>query len=127
MNGGHQVSEKYLVHRLIEDLESIGLPVDEVDIFIRPYSSTYYGRYYTSVDEKKCKHRIFIYPYKDKAGNMYPYSEILSTAIHEMIHHVQYASGFVRYKGVAHDTNFWTLYERYINKAIDKKLMEVSV
>ena len=33
-----------LQHRLITDLLNIGIPVDEVEIFLRPFSKTYYGR-----------------------------------------------------------------------------------
>lgn len=109
--------EILLKRRLIADLRKINMPIDEVEIEIRPFSSTYFGRYFPVYDESKCKPRIFLYPYKDKIGNMYSYEEIRATLIHEMVHHIQYINpSFVRLKGVMHDTNFWKLYNRYIEK-----------
>lgn len=111
------MSRDELLNRLTKDLESIQLPVNEVDLHIRPFSSTYYGRYYPSVDDS-VRPRIFIYPYRNKQGGMYPYSQVLNTAIHEMVHHLQHSdSSFVRVKGVMHDPTFWKLYSRYISKA----------
>ena len=109
--------EDILKHRLIEDLRSINLPVDEVDISIRPFSSTYYGRYFPVYDERRCRPKIYLYPYKNKKGDMYSYVEILKILIHEMVHHLQHTNpSFVRLKGVMHDTNFWKLYNRYLEK-----------
>lgn len=114
------MSSEELVSRLTKDLSSIHLPIDEVDVFIRPYSKTYFGRYYPSANETT-RPRIYLYPYKNKCGSMYSYDVILQTIIHELVHHIQYTnSSFVRVKGVMHDTNFWKLYNRYLNKAEQK-------
>ena len=115
-----------LQSRLVSDLRSLRLPVDEVEVSIRPYSKTFYGRYFPSHDDKKP--RIFIYPFTDKSDeDCYPYSNLLSTAIHEMVHHLQYTnSNFIRYKGIMHNTQFWQLYNHYINRAIKLNKMEVK-
>ena len=111
------MSSDELVCRLTKDLITLHLPIDEVDLSIRPYSTTYYGRYYPSAD-KSVRPRIFIYPYSDKQGSMYSYAKVLETAIHEMVHHIQHTDeSFTRIKGVMHDTNFWKLYQRYVTKA----------
>ena len=111
------MNKEELVTRLTKDLKSINVPIDEVDLYIRPYSKTYYGRYYPSVSED-IRPRLFIYPYKDKKGNMYSYENVLCTTIHEMVHHIQHTDrSFIRLKGVMHDTNFWKLYNRYVLKA----------
>ena len=119
------MSIKDLYNRLVLDLHSLKIPVEEVDLFLRPYSSTYYGRYFPTYDERITKPRLFIYPYKNKEGEFEDYSSILDTAIHEMVHHIQYTSpSFVRVKGVMHDPNFWKLYNRYINKAKQMNLIK---
>lgn len=106
-----------LRHRLLSDLREINLPVDEVDVFLRPYSKTFYGRYFPVYDDKEVRPKIYIYPYADESGNFLPYDKILETVIHEFCHHIQYVSGFVRVKGVMHDAEFWRLYNYYTSKA----------
>ena len=39
------MSQEELYHKLLTDLKTLNLPIDEVDIVLRPYSKTYYGRY----------------------------------------------------------------------------------
>lgn len=117
-----KMSEEELKYRLLCDLSVLNLPVDEVDVFLRPYSKTYYGRYFPVYDDKKDTPKIYIYPYEDDI-NFMDYDTILETAIHEFCHHIQYTSGsFVRKKGVMHDTQFWKLYNHYMNRA-KKNLM----
>lgn len=111
------MSIEYIQHRLLSDLRSLNLPVDEVDVFFRPYSKTYYGRYYPSKDETVTKPRLFIYPFESRQGKLLPYKTILSVAIHELCHHIQYTTGHTRVKGVMHDTEFWKLYNHYVNRA----------
>ena len=107
-----------LKNRLLSDLSLLNLSVDEVDLFLRPYSSTYYGRYFPVYDEKKIKPKIYVYPFENKKGKLMSYDVVLDTAIHEFCHHIQYSSGsFVRKKGVMHDTQFWKLYNHYIERA----------
>lgn len=108
-----------LRHRLLSDLREINLPVDEVDVFLRPYSKTFYGRYFPVYDDSKVRPKIYVYPYADKLGNFLPYTKILETVIHEFCHHIQYASApeFVRVKGVMHNAQFWQLYNHYLSRA----------
>ena len=110
------MSIEEMKHRLMTDLNLIGIPADEVDFFIRPFSKTYYGRYFPVVDSKD-RPKIYVYPYENVKGDLMPYEQVLDIAIHEMCHHIQYSNGHVRVKGVMHDTNFWKLYNRYHDKA----------
>lgn len=104
-----------LQHRLLSDLRFIGLPVDDVEIFLRPYSKTYYGRYFPLYDSADGLPKIYLYPY-EKNGEFMPYDKIIDTAVHEFCHHLQYASGHKRIRGVMHDSQFWRLYNHYISK-----------
>lgn len=113
-----------LTSRLTEDLLALNIPVDEVELFMRPYSSTYYGRYFPVYDDNKAKPKLFIYPYSSEE-DLYPYGVILEIAIHEMVHHIQHTSGsFVRLRGVMHNPNFWQLYNHYKDRAVRLGLME---
>ena len=112
------MNQEELKTRLLFDLSQINMPIDEVDVFLRPFSKTYYGRYFPVYDEEDTRPKIYIYPYANTKGDLLDYADILDTAIHEMVHHIQYTSGsFVRNKGVMHNTNFWKLYNHYIARA----------
>ena len=119
------MNQEELKTRLLSDLSQINMPVCEVDLFIRPYSKTYNGRYFPVYDEKKAKPKIYVYPYSNEENNSFvEYDIILETAIHELCHHIQYTSGsFVRNKGVMHDTQFWKLFNRYTEKAKKYQLL----
>ena len=107
-----------LLTRLLSDLAQINMPIDEVDFFIRPFSKTLYGRYFPVYNEKDTKPKIYIYPYENKRGDLMSYDIIFGTAVHELCHHIQYASGnYVRNRGVMHDPQFWKLYNHYIERA----------
>lgn len=119
------MSSQELSHKLLFDLSKIGLPVDEVEIYLRPYSKTYYGRYFPT-DDKGVKPKLYLYPFANTKGEFMDYSELLDTAIHEMCHHKQHTdSSFVRVKGVMHDSQFWKMYNYYIDKA--KNLLGVKI
>lgn len=106
--------ELFLLRKLKRDLEDLGLPYKEVVLVIRPFSKTYYGRYYPS----DTKPKIYLYPYANKCGALDNYDLILSTVIHELVHHIQYTDpNFDRIKGVMHDAKFWEIYNYYIGKA----------
>ena len=112
------MSQEELKTRLLSDLSQLNLPVDEVDLFIRPFSKTYYGRYFPVCDDKLLKPKIYVYPYENEMGDFMSYDKVLDTAIHELIHHKQYTNDcFTRVKGVMHDTEFWKLYNHYMNRA----------
>lgn len=69
-------------------------------------------------NEKQTRPKIYVYPYETKEEDLMSYDLILETSIHEFCHHIQYTSGsFVRNKGVMHDTQFWKLYNHYIERA----------
>lgn len=111
------MSEEYLMTRLLSDLASVGLPVNEVDMYFRPYSTTYYGRYFPVYDDRRVKPRIFIYPYEIDRSFM-EYEVVFGNAVHEFCHHIQYTDrSFVRRKGVMHNVQFWQLYNHYMCRA----------
>lgn len=103
--------------RLESDLKLLNLPVEEFIINIRPYSKTYFGRYFPEYDGKKAEVRV--YPYRTKSMRfMFSYSTILFHTIHEVCHHLQYTNpNYVRRKGVMHDPEFYKLQEFYTTKA----------
>ena len=112
------MSEEELRTRLLSDLSVLNLPIDEVDIYIRPFSKTYYGRYFPVHDDSEVRPKIYVYPYENEKGDLMSYDHILKTAVHEVCHHIQYTNDcFVRKKGIMHDTQFWKLYNHYINRA----------
>lgn len=117
-----KMNEEELRYKLLCDLSVLNLPVDEVDVYLRPYSKTYYGNYFPVYNDKN-RPKIYLYPYEEDGVSFMNYEKILETAIHEFCHHVQYNSGsFVRKRGVMHDTQFWKLYNHYIKRA-KKNLM----
>lgn len=111
-----------LQHRLLQDLRSLRLPVDEVDVFFRPFSKTYYGRYFPAYSRHRA--RIFVYPMSSPNGDLLSYNLVLDTAIHEFCHHIQYVDGLVRVKGVMHNEQFWRLYNHYTSRAREIGLYE---
>lgn len=111
------LNEEDLRNRILSDFTALGLPIHEVTLVFRPYSKTYYGRYYPTEDESRQKAKVAIYPY-ELNGDFMDYGLIMSTGIHELCHHIQYTCGYyVRRKGVMHNTNFWKLYNHYMLKA----------
>lgn len=110
-----------LQHRLLFDLRRLNLPVDEVDVLFRPYSKTYYGRYFP-VCNKKDRPKIHVYPFENTKGDLMTYDVVLKTTVHEFCHHIQYSNGHTRVKGVMHDTQFWQLYNHYMKRAQDLRL-----
>lgn len=119
------MTEEELYNRLHCDLQLLRLPVDEVSLSFRPFSKTYYGRYFPVHDRVDILPRIFIYPYEDTKGNFMPYDMILRYTVHEFCHHIQYVDkNFERLKGVMHDTKFWQLYNHYVSRAVDMEIIE---
>lgn len=112
------MSQEELKTRLLSDLSQLNLPVYEVDLFIRPFSKTFYGRYFPVYNDNVARPKIYVYPYENEEKDLMNYDLILETSIHELCHHIQYTSGsFVRNKGVMHDTQFWRLYNHYVDRA----------
>jgi len=116
------MSLKGLKDRLLFDLSLLNLPVDEIELDLRPFSKTYYGNYFP-VDSNEMTPRLWIYPYENTKGDFMSYDKILETGIHEMCHHIQYTDpNFVRNKGVMHNPQFWRLYNHYIDRARKLKI-----
>ena len=111
-----------LQHKLFADLKTLKLPVEEVDIYIRPFSKSYYGRYFPNEDAE-VKPKIYVYPFNSD-GTLMSYRTVLNTVIHEMCHHVQYAKGFERHFGVMHDAEFWKLFNMYSDRAERMKMYD---
>ena len=101
-----------LYHRLLKDMSSIGIPTT-FNFELKPYSKTYYGRYDPNLD------KVTVYVYEDKScRRMMRYEDILLTSIHEAVHSIQWKDeSFVRRKGVMHNTEFFTLYNAFSDKA----------
>lgn len=115
-----------IYNRLVFDLGLIGLPVNEVELKLRPYSKKYFGNYYVSYDEKKPKVVLYIYE-DERRSKYYSYDSLLDTAIHEMCHHLQWRDpNFVRVAGVAHDSVFYKYYDMYIRKAKEMEVMQIE-
>lgn len=118
------MTEEELYSQLLSDLRKINLPIDEVDIYLRPFSTTYYGRYFPVHNDKEHRPKIYVYPYENSKGDLMNYDSIITTAIHELCHHIQYTNScFVRLKGVMHDTQFWKLHNHYVERAIKYNIM----
>ena len=110
-----------MVQRLKRDLKLIGLPCD-LNITLKGYSKTLNGRYIPRNKE------VILYHHLDKEGNPIPYKDLLSTAIHEVVHHVQWSRpDFVRYHGVMHDPEFWSMYNYFIKKAEKNELFKPKI
>lgn len=119
------MSREELEYRLLSDLQALNLPVNEVELQIRPFSKTYYGRYLPVYEESNVLPIVRIYPFADeKNEKLLDYEEILKTTIHELCHHIQYMDkSFVRLKGCMHNEQFWRLYNHYCNRATRLELI----
>lgn len=97
-----------LYDQIIEDLKTVGLPVD-FTLVLKPYSKSFYGRCFP--DSKK----IILYVYEDpEKTKLYSYSSLLLTAVHEAVHHLQFSRPtFVYCKGIMHNAEFHSLYQLY--------------
>lgn len=113
------MSREFLKQKLINDLSRLFLPVNEFDLEIRPFSSSFYGKYTPkNFNNKRKKATIWIYPYSNKSGDMYSYCKILKTAIHEVCHHLQYTDpDYTRRKGIMHNSEFYYLMDKYVKRA----------
>ena len=118
------MTQEELLTKLLFDLTNLNLPIDEVEVSLRPFSKTYYGRYFPVHNEDTLKPRIFIYPYENKNEKFMDYYKVLQIAIHEFCHHIQYTNrSFIRTRGVMHDPNFWKLYNHYCSRAVSKQII----
>lgn len=107
-----------LSERLLHDLREIGIDTEGFELVLRPFSKSYFGRY------EVIKRRVIVYVYKDAEKNeRYDYTSLMKTAIHEVVHHLQYQNpDFVRYKGIMHDAQFKRMYKYYAGKYYRTKI-----
>ena len=105
-------SKENLKEWLLYDLKHIGIHLSNEELEIRPFSSSYYGRYNVK------KQKIIVFMYADKEEFIpYPYMDLMKTAIHEAVHYIQHHNpDFIRYKGVMHNAEFYSLYREYNNR-----------
>ena len=52
----------FLRTRLEADLYAVGLTIKDIDLIFRPFSSSFYGRYFFSRERKP---KIHLYPFKN--------------------------------------------------------------
>ena len=99
-----------LKDRLVKDLHKLN-KANDYSIELRGYSKTEWGFYYPH------KRLIVLYPFISHSLTFIrPYDDLLLTALHELVHHLQYSDpSFIRYKGVMHNSEFWDLYNHYSN------------
>ena len=104
-----------LYNALLNDLHKLGFNIHSFRLILRPYSKAYYGRFYIS------KREIYLYVFEDaQLKKFIPYYQLLDTLIHEAIHASQDSrKDFVRKRGVMHDPEFKTLYNKYHKKMLE--------
>lgn len=101
-----------LHEQVLEDMKAVGLPTD-FTLVMKPYSKTFLGR----CDPNTRK--IILYVYEDQEQTKpYPYANLLLTAIHEGVHHLQFRREDYKYcKGIMHNAEFHKLNAEYGNRA----------
>lgn len=96
-----------LKKQIKHDLLKIGMKID-FELELRDYSKTYHGRY----DPEKSKVILYV---KDKQNNYLAYNVIITHAVHEAVHHLQWKhdDSWERKYGVMHDEEFENLFSEY--------------
>ena len=107
----NKLYNKPLEEFIYKFIEELGLPVD-FTLDLRGYSQTLYGCY---MREEK---RVVVYVLNKDRKTYVDLEEILSTSIHEVIHHFQYVhdKAFTRKYGVMHDPSFLKLEKKLLEK-----------
>lgn len=98
---------------LMRAIRALGLPSDFY-LELRGYSKAYNGLYYPT--EKK----VVLYV-RSSYGKLYNWRRLMSTLIHEAVHHYQFAHDpkYTRVKGTMHNKDFKELYEEYYAKFVE--------
>lgn len=106
------MTEEKIKSLLQQDLRVLGVDTTGFELVLKPYSKTYYGRYVPS------KKRVIVYLYEDSDfRNQYPYEDIFSTVLHEVVHHIQWSDpNFKRIKGVMHNSEFYSIYNNLMRR-----------
>lgn len=112
------MTKEKLTYLLMHDLKEVGLPTD-FHLELRGYSKCYNGLYYPT------KKQVVLYAKEDN-GDFREYHLLFLTLMHEATHHYQhnYQQGFVRIKGVMHDTNFHRILNNAKDKAVELRIIE---
>lgn len=107
-----------LKNKMLKDFSMLGLPTD-FELDLRGYSKVYNGRYY--VQDK----RIVLYT-QEEDGSFIDYEDLFRTLLHESVHHYQwhYDPTFTRVKGVMHNPDFWYIYNKNVEKAINLDIVK---
>lgn len=108
-----------LYDRIVKDLKSVGIPKD-FSLVLKPYSKTLNGKYNPNTQT------VTLYTHQDPQGSkIVPYEDLLMTAIHEAVHHIQWCDdSFVRLKGVMHNPSFYELYYKFRDRALALLLLQ---
>ena len=111
---------KDLEIRLLNDLKTLNINTENLELVVKPYSKSYYGRFYPK------NNRIFVYPYRNPDRTcMYPYTQLFKTALHEAVHFIQWNDpDYVRIKGVMHNEEFYRIYNKLENQYKRKLVMK---
>lgn len=109
-----------LKDRLLCDLKTINIDIKGFELNLRPFSKSYYGRY-----TPKSK-KIFLYVYSNSGlTNMYSYSKLFETLLHEVVHHIQWTDpDYVRVKGVMHNEDFYRIYNKLLTAYKRKRVLK---
>ena len=104
--------------KLLNDLRELNINTDGMTLVVKPYSKSFYGRYYPK------DNRIFLYAYKDPERTcMYPYNQLMKTLLHEMVHFIQWNDPeYVRVKGIMHNEEFYRIYNS-LERQYKRKVM----
>lgn len=102
-----------LITTIIEDLETLGISINNTQLVLKPYSKTLYACYRAKTD------KIYLYVYQDEEKTkIYSYEHYLTQVIHEMCHVIQYFDPeWERKKGIMHDSKFWEMFNFFLLEA----------
>lgn len=102
---------KYL---LLDYLQKIGITAN-FNLELKEYSKSLFGRYNPNTNT------VILYVFDSpKCNQSYKMWDLLKTFIHEVCHCEQWNDPkFIRHKGVMHNTDFWSRYNKYIELATE--------
>lgn len=97
--------------RLLRDARKAGINITGFTLIIKPYSQERWGYY----DHNK--EVIVLFVNKNEQEELAPYDDLLRYFLHECTHYTQWSDPeFVRYKGIMHNEEFYTLYNKFMEE-----------
>lgn len=116
---------KYLSARLLSDARRVGIDTTSLSLHIKPYSKMRWGTYNPKDNS------ITLYVFLNEKGKLPQYKKLLAFFIHECVHYTQWNDPeFIRYKGIMHNAEFYSLYEKFMmrlnNDSIALKMVNVE-